>query len=184
MSTLPDTATAPIAFEEFVATRYAGLRRMAYLLTGDWGRAEDLVQTALAKTWLAWPRLERRGELDAYVRRIVVTSHASWWRRRWRGELPTENLPDTGAADDEIARSDLRAALRQALAKLPPRQRAAVVLRHYEQLSEAAVAQLLGVSIGTVKSRCSRGLAALRTAGVPGVETAGPFPPNKKGRQP
>lgn len=176
MSGSPDPVTPAVAFEEFVSTRYAALRRTAYLLTGDWGRAEDLVQTALAKTWLAWPRLERHGELDAYVRRVIVTSHASWWRRRWRGEQPTAQLPDRATGSDAMATSDLRDALRQALARLPAKQRAAVVLRHYEQLSEAEVAAVLAISIGTVKSRTSRGLAALRSAGMPGIDARAAAP--------
>ncbi|THI92538.1 SigE family RNA polymerase sigma factor [Nocardioides sp.] len=147
-------------FEAFVAARGDALWRSAWLLTGDHQLAEDLVQTALAKSW---PSFDRIGpdRFEPYVRRVLFTTYASWWRRRWRGERPTENLPETGAdASDADARNDLLAAL----ARLPRGQRAVVVLRYFEDLTEQQTADLLGVSVGTVKSQCSRAINALRSS--------------------
>lgn len=148
-------------FRDYVAARGAVLLRMAYLLTGDHGEAEDLLQTALAKTYLAWGRIQDRGALDSYVRRAMVNTHISWWRRRRVEEYPTDVLPEV-LAPDPTDHSDLREQLWQALARLPRRQRAAVVLRYYEDLTEPEVAQTLGVSVGTVKSTVSRAMAKLR----------------------
>ena len=146
-------------FDEFVATRSAALLRTAYLLTGDHGLAEDLLQTALAKCWFAWERID--GPPEPYVRRVLATTYATWWRRRWRGERPTGELPDRGdpAATAPV---DDRDALWRALDTLPRRQRAVVVLRYYEDLSEAETAAALGISTGTVKSQAAKALAALR----------------------
>jgi len=148
-------------FREFVAARSASLLRTAYLLVGDWGNAEDIVQTTLTKTYLAWRRL---GDLDAvepYARKVLVNTSTSWWRRRWHGERPTDVLPDRGLGDgvDERAERDL---LWRCVGTLPARQRAVLVLRFYEDLTEAQTARLLGVTVGTVKSQCFRALAALR----------------------
>ncbi len=145
-------------FEVFVQTRTQPLLRTAYLLVGDEQRAEDLLQTALAKAWFAWRRIEWAPE--AYVRRVMVTTSVSWWRRRWNGEFPTAELPETArsAADDGGHDHDLWLALRH----LPPRQRAVVVLRYLEDRSERETAELLGCSIGTVKSQTARALAKLR----------------------
>ena len=151
------------AFRDFVVGRSPALLRTAYLLTGDWGHAEDLLQTSLAKLYRAWPRLREREHLESYVRRIIVNTHTSWWRRSWKAEQPTGALPE-GAAPDEHGASDERDRLRRALLTLPPKQRAIVVLRHYEDLPEAEVARLAGCSVGTVKSQCARGLARLRAA--------------------
>jgi RNA polymerase sigma-70 factor (sigma-E family) len=150
-------------FDEFVAARSTGLLRTAYLLTHDLGLAEDLLQTALAKAWFSWERIEGRPE--AYVRRILVNTYSTWWRRKWNGEVPSEELPETplhAARAGEAARADDRTDLWQALGRLPRRQRAVVVLRFYEDLSEAETAELLGCSVGTVKSQASRALAKLR----------------------
>lgn len=148
------------AFTEFVRARGTALHRTAFMLTGDWALAEDLLQTALAKSYVRWERIAEDSE-EAYVRRVLVTTYASWWRRRWRGELPTEALPDTPRPDG-WADVDARDALRVALDRLPPRMRAVVVLRFHEDMTEVAVAQALGVSVGTVKSQASKGLAKLR----------------------
>ena len=148
-----------VAFSAFVAARSRGLLRLAYLLTHDEGMAEDLLQTALTKTWFAWDRLDN--DPLRYVRRVLVTTSVSWWRRRWTHELPTEALPELpvpGAIDDRAGAQDLWIAI----GRLPVRQRAVVVLRYYEDLSEAETADLLGCSVGTVKSQCSRALAKLR----------------------
>ncbi len=146
-------------FDAFVLARSAGLLRTAYLLTGDQQGAEDLLQAALAKAWFAWHRIE--WEPEAYVRRIMATTSASWWRRRWTGETPTSPLPETAAppeAELTVERQDLWRALRH----LPPRQRAVVVLRYLEDRSEAETAHLLDCSTGTVKSQAAKALAKLR----------------------
>jgi RNA polymerase sigma-70 factor (sigma-E family) len=146
-------------FDGFVAARSAALLRTAFLLTGDWALAEDLLQTALTKSWFAWKRIDSSPE--AYVRKVLTTTYATWWRRRWRSEYPTSELPDTGAAAEDATVDD-RDLLWRALGTLPRRQRAVVVLRYYEDLSEEEVAAALGISRGTVKSTASRALAALR----------------------
>ncbi len=142
-------------FESFVALRSAPLLRTAYLLTRDHDLAEDLLQTALTKAWFAWDRIE--GDQTAYVRRILVTTWSSWWRRRWHGERPSETVPETGAPAEGRDHD-----LWDALGRLPRRQRAVVVLRYYEDLSEADTADLLGIARGTVKSQLSKALATLR----------------------
>jgi RNA polymerase sigma-70 factor (sigma-E family) len=148
-------------FREYVATRSRALLRTAYLLTGNKADAEDLVQAALAKTYLAWDRIEDRGALDGYVRRAIVNTHISWWRRRRVEEYPTDEIPDQAVADHAIA-SDLQESMRRAIDRLPDRMRTAVVLRYYEDMTEAEVAEVLGVSLGTVKSTVSRAVAKLR----------------------
>lgn len=148
-------------FREFVAARSGALLRTAYLLAGDWSTAEDLLQTALTKTYLAW---KRHGGIDAvepYARRVLVNTSTSWWRRRWHGERPTEVLPERPAAD-EIEQQLDRDVLWRHLRALPARQRAVLVLRYYEDLSEAQTAAMLNISPGTVKSQTSRALATLR----------------------
>jgi RNA polymerase sigma-70 factor (sigma-E family) len=144
-------------FEGFVAARSGPLFGTALLLTGDRHLAEDLLQTSLAKAWVAWSRIT--GDPEAYVRRILVNTYVSMWRRRWNGETPTETLPDDATAEgpEHAARHDLRLAVR----RLPKRQRAVVVLRYFEDLTEREVADLLGCSVGTVKSQASRALAKL-----------------------
>jgi RNA polymerase sigma-70 factor (sigma-E family) len=149
-------------FVEFVQARQHALLRFAYLLTSDHHTAEDLVQTALAKTYLSWNKLRDRGALDAYVRRIILNENASLWRRAWRrqersaGELPESAVHDLAAED--------RDALWHVVQQLPPKQRAAVVLRYYEDLSEAETAAILGCSVGNVKSQTSRAIATMRAA--------------------
>ncbi len=153
---------AAIGFEEFVAARSPALLRTAWLLTGDDGLAEDLVQTALAKAWPRWDSV-RHDDPEGYVRAIVATTYATWWRRKWRGEVPTESLPDS-ASPDEYAAADVRDPVRRALAALTRGQRAVVVLRHFDDLTEAQTAAALGISVGTVKSQHARAMAALRTS--------------------
>ena len=157
-----DTATAGVGFEAFVDARSDRLLGTAVLLTQDRALAEDLLQTALAKAWFAWSRID--GDPEPYVRRILVNTYMSWWRRRWNGEVPSQAVPDHAApADaDRHAGADARHDLATALARLPKRQRAVVVLRFYEDMSERQVARLLGCSVGTVKSQTSRALAKLR----------------------
>ncbi|MEV8517332.1 SigE family RNA polymerase sigma factor [Dactylosporangium sp. NPDC051484] len=146
-------------FRDFVLVAYQRLTRTAYLLCGDRHEAEDLVQTALARAALAWHRLDAGP--DAYVRKILVNVFRSSRRRHWRQEIPVQAVPDRGLAD-AASTTDDRDFLRRALAELPPRQRAAVVLRFYEDLSEQQTAAVLGCSVGTVKSLTSRGLQRLR----------------------
>ena len=148
-----------VGFDDFVEARSTRLLRLAYLLTRDHALAEDLLQTALTKAWFAWNRIE--GEPEPYVRRVMVNSFASAWRRKWNGERPTEELPETGGADF-VAVSNHRHDLWDALGRLPRRQRAVVVLRFFEDLSEADTARVLECSVGTVKSQTSKALAKLR----------------------
>lgn len=157
------------SFEAFVAARSRPLLRTAYLLTRDAHLAEDLLQTALAKAWGSWGRVESNPE--AYVRRILVNTYSSWWRRRWNGEAPTAELPERPADDqDRGSSTDLRAAL----AQLPKRQRAVIVLRFFEDLTEAQTAETLGCSVGTVKSQTSKALAKLRVDPLVVATDAGP----------
>lgn len=144
-------------FDAFVVARSQALLRTAYLLTQDEGLAEDLLQTALTKSWFAWRRID--GPPEAYVRRVLVTTSASWWRRRWTGERPTETLPEHAAAGgDEAGDQDLW----DAIGHLPARQRAVIVLRYLEDRTEVETAELLDCSVGTVKSQASKALAKLR----------------------
>lgn len=153
-------------FRRYVGARSAALRRTAYLLTGNREDAEDLLQTALGKTYLAYGRIRDKGALDAYVRKVLVSTQTSIWRRRSRGrEFPTAEPPDRpaeAAGSDAAETAALRDALWRALGRLGRRQRAVVVLRYYEDLSEAETADLLGISVGTVKSQGARALATLR----------------------
>jgi RNA polymerase sigma-70 factor (sigma-E family) len=155
----------PVGFAQFVAARSPSLLRSAWLLTGDDALAEDLVQTALARTWPRWERIYRSdSSAEAYVRKVMVTTYANWWRRKWRGERPTEQVSERSfdGRDDGYAAADERADVGRALALLPPRQRAVVVLRYYDDLTEAQTAELLGCSVGTVKSQAAKALAKLR----------------------
>ena len=150
----------PVEFEAFVAARSPALLRTAWLLTGDPDRAQDLLQTTLATCWTRWSRI-RSEDPEGYVRRVLARTYARSWRRRWNGEIPTESLPETDGwspTDD----ADLRETVRRALALLPRRQRAVVVLRHFDDLTEAQTAAALGVTVGTVKSQHSRAMATLR----------------------
>lgn len=150
--------TERTGFAEFVAAASPRLLRTAYLLTRDRNQAEDLLQTAFTKTWLAWPRVV--GDPEPYVRRVLATTYISWWRRRSHHEQPTAELPEAeapgGAATEALM--DLSAAV----GRLPRRQRAVIVLRYWDDLTEAEVAASLGCSIGTVKSQASKALAKLR----------------------
>jgi RNA polymerase sigma-70 factor (sigma-E family) len=148
-------------FREFVTARRPVLLRSAYLLTGHRADAEDLVQAVLAKTYQAWERIEDRAALDGYVRRTMVNTHISMWRRRRVEEYPTDELPDRPAAEP-AAGTEREEALHRALSRLPQRMRAMLMLRYYEDLTEAEIAAALGVSAGTVKSTVSRAMAKLR----------------------
>ncbi|MFC6695487.1 SigE family RNA polymerase sigma factor [Nocardioides daphniae] len=147
-----------VDFDDFVATRSVALLRTAYLLTHDHALAEDLLQTALTKAWFAWSKID--GHHEAYVRRILATSYASWWRRKWNGERPSEEMPEPAPHRD--GDSDSAHDLWVALGRLPRRQQAVVVLRFYEDLSVQETADALHVTPGTVKSQLSKALAHLR----------------------
>jgi RNA polymerase sigma-70 factor (sigma-E family) len=148
-------------FDSFVREHSQRLGRAAYLLTGDRHLAEDLVQTALAKVAIRWEQVVAKGDPAPYVRTVIIRTAIGWRRRRWHGEVPTSPLPDT--PDTGAARNvDTRDRLRRALISVPPRQRAAIVLRFYEDLSEADTAKAMGCSVGTVKSQTAKGLARLR----------------------
>nr|WP_189180408.1 SigE family RNA polymerase sigma factor [Microbispora rosea] len=146
-------------FRTYVQSRGAALLRVANQLTGNPSDAEDLLQTALARTYLAWDRIRDRSSLDGYVRRAMVNINISWWRRRKLEEFPSEELPDVPVQQDSRHRYD---ELEQALDRLPARQRTAIVLRYYEDMTEPEIARTLGISVGTVKSSVSRGMAKLR----------------------
>jgi RNA polymerase sigma-70 factor (sigma-E family) len=149
-------------FAQFVEVRERALQRTAWLLTGDWGLAEDLVQTALARSWPRWERINRRDDPEVYVRRVMINTWTTWSRRRWRGEKASPAIADVAAGGDVAAEVAMRMALRDALTALTGRQRAVLVLRVYDDLPEAQVAQILNCSVGTVKSSMSRALARLR----------------------
>lgn len=146
-------------FADFVASRSPALLRTARLLTGDWASAEDLLQDALATCWRRWSRIS--GNPEPYVHRVMVTTYLAWSRRFWNRERPTEVLPERPVAD-ATGQVDAEAELAAALRRLPRRQRAVVVLRYYDDLSEAETAAVLGISVGTVKSQTSKALRALR----------------------
>lgn len=154
------TSSAPDR-DGFVAARQGSLLRAAYLLTGSQQDAEDLTQEALVRIVGRWRKVSRADDPVAYANRVLVNVFLSGRERRWRGEVPHAALPEV-EGDAAYVRVDDRDRLRRALLALPPRQRAAVVLRHYEQRTEAETASLMGCSVGTVKSLTSRGLAGLR----------------------
>lgn len=160
--TMGDRArTRDAEFAAYMHARQASLLRTAYLLTGDRHGAEDLVQTSLAKLYLAWDKVRDRGSIDGYVRRIMVNENNSLWRRGWKKrEFASETMPERQVVDeyDEGARG----ALWDLVQTLPRKARAVVVLRYYEELSEAETAEILGISVGTVKSQASRALTTLR----------------------
>jgi len=149
-------------FAAYVRERGEHHLRVAVLLTGDWAAAEDLVQASLAKLYRAWPRLDTGADPGAYLRRIMINTHRSWWRARWRRETPVAVLPERPVDEDIADRQALGALVRQALAALPRQQRAVLVLRYCEDLPEAEVAGLLGCTAGTIKTHAHRGLRALR----------------------
>ena len=148
-------------FGDYFEARLPRMRASAFLLCGDWHLAEDLVQTAFTKVYLAWHRLERREALDQYVATVLVRSfidekRRGWWRReRATGEPPETPVPRADAPEERMA-------MWQVLSAVPPRQRAALVLRFWEDLSVQETAQVLACSVGTVKSQTARGLQTLR----------------------
>jgi RNA polymerase sigma-70 factor (sigma-E family) len=157
----PRASRDDAAFREYVLTRGTALLRAAIMLTGNRADAEDLVQAALAKTYLAWDKINDRAALDSYVRRAMVNTHISWWRRRKFEEYPTDELPDQ-VMTDHARESETAEVVRRALDRLPDRMRTAVMLRYFEDMTELEIAETLGVSLGTVKSTVSRAVARLR----------------------
>jgi len=157
-------------FEEFVAGALPRLLRFAHVLTGNPAAAEDLVQTALGRSWRAW-RLHRIDDPQAFVRKVMVNSYASWYRRHGSRETAVADPPEKVIAEDQARRIDDRDAVWRALLTLPERQRAVIVLRYYEELSELEIASVMGTSPGTVKSQAARALrrlAVVLTATGPG----------------
>jgi len=154
------SADAP-DFDGWVEVRGPALLRLAYTLTGNRADAEDVVQEALARALPRWDRISRVGDVDAYVRRMVVNAHTSWWRKFRRRESPVAELRDS-SIDGPGEGFDDRRRLWLACQALPESQRTAVVLRYYEQLEYAEIAELTGLREGSVRARVSRGLAVLR----------------------
>jgi len=167
-STAAEPATQTLAypsFSSYVKARQPVLLRTARSLTANPCDAEDLLQTALTKTYVAWERIEDHRALDGYVRRALLNTRTSQWRKRKVDEFVCEELPEpepVRGGDDPAEHQALHDAMWRAITKLPARQRAMVVLRYYEDLSEAQTAEVLGVSVGTVKSAVSRALGKLR----------------------
>jgi RNA polymerase sigma-70 factor (sigma-E family) len=154
------------SFDTFVRARGGHFLRVAVLLTGSPTEAEDLLQSSLVRLYQAWPRLDvPESAPDAYLRKILVNTRRSWWRTKWRRESPVADVPDRpDPGADPADGYALGALVRSALAGLPRQQRAVLVLRYIEDLPEASVAELLGVSAGTVKTHAHRGLRALRAS--------------------
>ena len=156
------SAAKDAEFAAYMSARQPSLLRTAYLLTGDRHAAEDLVQTSLAKLYLSWDKVQKREMIDGYVRRIMVNENNSLWRRAWkRNELPTAAVPESDSVLDSHDHGE-KSALWEFVNTLPKKQRAVVVLRYYEDLSEVETAEILGISVGTVKSQASRALASMR----------------------
>jgi len=137
--------------------------RSAWLLTGgDWALAEDLAQTALGEVWRHWDRVSRMDVPDAYAHRVLINTFLRWRGRRWTAEISTEHLPVTAAVPAEFAQVEIRESLRLALRQLTARQRAVITLRYFEDRTEAETAEIMGCSVGTVKSQASKAIARLR----------------------
>lgn len=150
------------AFGEYVRHRSHALLRAATAMTGNRADAEDLVQATLVKAYQSWNQIDDPAALDTYVRRVMVNTHISGWRRRRVDEYPTGDIPDSPSDEDATRDSDLHDVVRRAIDRLPRQMRAAVMLRFYDDMSEPEVAAALGVSVGTVKSTVARAVAKLR----------------------
>jgi len=149
-------------FDAFVVARMGALLSYAHVLTGNRHTAEDIVQSALARTAVAWSGVRDKDNPEGYVRRAIVNEYLNTRRARRFFERPTADLPDEDAADSAFADADERDAMWSALGKLPPGQRAVIVLRYYEDLSELEIASVLGIAPGTVKSQAAKAMAHLR----------------------
>jgi RNA polymerase sigma-70 factor (sigma-E family) len=162
-SRVADDNTTDRAFEAFVAERGQSLLRLAFVLTGERHAAEDLTQTALAEAYRHWRKVRAARSPEAYVRRMLVNAHLSWWRRRSAGEQPVEvadGVVSHDPGDALAAREQTRALLR----RLAPRARTVLVLRYYADLDDAAIAEAMGITVSAVRATASRALAALRDA--------------------
>ncbi|WP_371788257.1 SigE family RNA polymerase sigma factor [Streptomyces griseoaurantiacus] len=155
-------SAAEAEFTAYVEERRASLYATAYHLTGDRFEAEDLLQSALFSTYRAWDRITDKAAVGGYLRRTMTNLHISAWRRRKLNEYPTEELPETAGDTDAMRGTELRAVLWQALARLPELQRTMLVLRYYEGRTDPEIADILGISVGTVKSSIWRSLRRLR----------------------
>ncbi|KAB1140126.1 SigE family RNA polymerase sigma factor [Micromonospora sp. AMSO12t] len=151
-----------MTFEEYAFARTSALVRLARLLTGDEHRAEDLVQDVLARAYARWARISRTDRPDAYVRRMLVNAHHSWWRRHSSQEISVADVHDRPGATDEAAGVAERDALWRLVRTLPARQRTVIVLRYYEDLDDASIAEIMDCSTGTVRTHAKRALTALR----------------------
>jgi len=160
-----------VTFGDYVRSRGGSLLRAAQALTGNRADAEDLVQATLVKAYQSWDNVAEPDALDTYVRRVMINTHISGWRRRRVDEYPTDQLPDSVAAD-AIGDSELQELVQRAVDRLPRRMRAAVMLRYFDDMSEPEVAAALGVSVGTVKSTVARAVAKLREDAELGAEAS------------
>src|ERR1700761_1504648 len=151
-----------VAFGEYVRSRSQALLRAAQAMTGNRTDAEDLLQATLVKAYQSWDRIDDQGALDTYVRRVMVNTHISGWRRRRVDEYPTDELPDSPSGEDATGDSDLHDVVQRAIDRLPRQMRAAVMLRFFNDMTEPEVAAALGVTVGTVKSTVARAVAKLR----------------------
>ena len=156
-----DKRSGDNSYSVFVQDQWSSLYRTAYLLTGDHQRAEDAAQTALMKVYLAWPHVSSMIHPAAYVRKVMINELTSWWRRRSNTESPTVTLVEATqpAFDDAVV---LASAIWAEVLALSPRQRAVVVLRYYEDRSEAEIAEFLGISAGSVKTHAHHAMAKMR----------------------
>ncbi|MFC7726019.1 SigE family RNA polymerase sigma factor [Nocardioides sp. GCM10028917] len=166
-----DKRSGDVSYSDFVQDQWSSLYRTAYLLTGDHQRAEDVAQTALMKVYLAWPRVGSMIHPAAYARKVMINELTSWWRRRSNTESPTLTLVEATqpAFDDTVV---LASAIWAEVLALAPRQRAVVVLRYYEDRSEAEIAELLGISAGSVKTHAHHAMAKLRSRLDPSLVAA------------
>ena len=171
-------ADEELQFHDFVVGQWHALLRTAFLLTGEHAAAEDLVQGTLVRVHRSWHRIERRDAPAVYARRVMVNLNTSIWRRHRGREQVVDVVPDR-SAPDATAAYDLRDQLRRACLTLPPRQRAVLVLRYFEDMTEAETAAAMGISVGAVKSQTSRGLVKLRAVldGDPQRSPAAPAGP-------
>lgn len=167
--------TRPPDFADFVRERSNPMLRSAWLLTGgDWALAEDLAQTALSEVWRRWDRVSEMEAPDAYAHKIMVNTFLRWRGRRWTAEISTGRFPETASANGGFAMVDTRESLRLLLSQLTARQRAVITLRYFEDRTEAETAEIMGVSVGTVKSQTAKALARLRKhPGLADVMTGG-----------
>ncbi|MEU7551247.1 SigE family RNA polymerase sigma factor [Streptomyces sp. NPDC044571] len=156
------SSTSEAEFTAYVQERRAALYATAFHLTGDRYEAEDLLQSALFSTYRAWDRISDKAAVGGYLRRTMTNLHISAWRRRKLNEYPTEELPETATDTDAMRGTELRAVLWQALARIPEPQRTMLVLRYYEGRTDPEIAEILGISVGTVKSSIWRSLRRLR----------------------